>query len=253
MSEAMRRALAQLAIEIEQLKFKYIEAERMNDVDKMESLINELEVLEAYYNHQAAILNGDALSSLNQSQEDVFIQSIQNDTFNTSSPSVCNTTEFDGFSAKWQKLLHQVKANKQPNSKMGFCYICLCDVQEDELLTLPCGHSLCLGECGERLPTPYCPSGGCNKRIDEVFATYESKPQGLKRKASDEAFNDRMTELRARGFVAAPAPSALLNDAAIQTPSVFPLVPEIIVVDDDGDNCDHDDDDEVVFVECRKP
>ena len=58
--EEMKRALAQLAKEIEELKFAYIEAERRSDFDKMESIIDELDVLEAYYNHQAAILNGDA-------------------------------------------------------------------------------------------------------------------------------------------------------------------------------------------------
>ena len=34
--ETMRRALSQLAKEIEELKFKYIEAERSNNLDRME-------------------------------------------------------------------------------------------------------------------------------------------------------------------------------------------------------------------------
>ena len=100
--EEMKRASAQLAKEIEELKFAYIEAERNNDHDKMESIVDELDVLEAYCNHKAAIVNGDADNILNLSQEDHFIHQIQNDTFNSSS-SVLNPTEFDGFSAKWQE------------------------------------------------------------------------------------------------------------------------------------------------------
>jgi len=250
--EVMRQALVQLAKEIEELKFKYIEAERSSNVDNMEAILNELDVLEAYYNHQAAIVNGDNL--MGSSQEDVFIRRIQNDTFNTPSSSpVTNTTEFDGFRSQWTKLHDTLKQQKKEySSTIGFCFICLCDVPEHDLILFSCGHSVCVGECGVRLPTPFCPAPACNTNIEHVFEVYKSKPQ-LKRKASDESLDARMTELRARGFVAAPAPSALLNDATIQTPSVFPLVPEIIVVDDDGDNCDHDDDDEVVFVECRKP
>ena len=134
---------------------------------------------------------------------------------------------------------------------MGFCYICLCDVREDELRALPCGHSVCLGNCGQRLPTPYCPSGGCNKRINEVFVKHESKPQAeLKRRGNDESIDDRIRELRARGFVAAPAPPVLLTDPPIQNPYVLPVVPDIIVIDDD--EVKNDEEEEVVFIECRK-
>jgi hypothetical protein len=58
--ETMRIALSQLAKEIEELKFTYIKAERRSYFDKAESIIDKLDVLGAYYNHQAAILNGDA-------------------------------------------------------------------------------------------------------------------------------------------------------------------------------------------------
>ena len=121
------------------------------------------------------------------------------------------------------------------------------------MLALPCAHSVCLGECGQRLPTPYCPSGGCNKRIDDVFEKHESKTQAeLKRKGSDESIDDHLRELRARGFVAAPAPPVLVTDPPIQNPSVLPIVPDIIVIDDDEDEGDNGDD-EVVFLQCRKP
>ena len=78
----MRRALAELAKEIERLKFDYIEAERNNNTDLMENILAELDVLESFYNYQAAIVNGDA-DHLHYSQADLFIQRIQNDTFNT--------------------------------------------------------------------------------------------------------------------------------------------------------------------------
>ena len=77
----MRRALAQLAIEIEQLKFQHIDAERAHDIDRMECILNKLSVLEELYNHEAAIVNGDNLAG--SSHEDLFIRRIQNDTFNT--------------------------------------------------------------------------------------------------------------------------------------------------------------------------
>ena len=235
--ETMRRALSQLAKEIEELKFKYIEAERSNNLDKMELILNELDILEAYYNHQVAILNGDADNHAGSSQEDIFIRTIQNDSFNTPPSSVSNSAEFDGFSAKWKKLIETLGAKKKAESgTVGLCHICMCDVDASELFSLPCGHTLCLGECGARLPSPFCPAGGCNKNIEQVFETDDGKK---KRKAEEDISLDaRMRDLHARGFVAAPAP--------VVAPSVVPsLPPDIIVIDDS------DDDDEVVFISSR--
>jgi len=249
--EEMKRALAQLAKEIEQLKFAYIEAERRSDHDKMESIVDELDVLEAYYNHQAAIVNGDA-DHLHYSQEDLFIRRIQNDTFEVDAQSDSQHHGFESFQSRWMKLHETLKAQKrQAEAKMGFCYICLCDVQENELIVFSCGHSVCIGECGARLPTPFCPAPACNTNIEDVFVKFKNTDR--KRKAEEQqdlSFAARMSELRARGVVAAPAPTM------IQTPSVVPAAastPDIIVIDDDEDEVNNDEEEEVVFIECRKP
>ena len=255
--EEMKRALAQLAKEIEELKFAYIEAERRRDHDKMECIIDELDVLEAYYNHQAAILNGDADTVLTRSQEDVFIQRIQNDSFEYSSPSLIQTDGSETFRARWTKLHEALKQQKKEHSScIGFCYVCLCDVPEDDLIIFSCGHSVCVGECGVRLPSPFCPAPTCNKSIDDVFTKFERNADSKKRKAEeteDALLADRMRELRARGVVACAAPSA--NDASIDNPPILPVslsAPDIIVIDDEDDG-NNDDEDEVVFIECRKP
>ena len=250
MSEQMRRALAELAKEIEELKFKYIEAERSNNSDRMELLLNELDILEAYYNHQAAILNGDV--STNLSQEDQFLRSVQNSTFDNPSSDVHSTVVSDTFRSRWVKLHEHLQSHKrQAESTQGFCYICLSDVHLQDLILFSCGHSVCIGECGVRLPTPICPAPACNTNIEHVFDNYELQAE-RKRKAEEcnDALADRMRYLRSRGFVPAPAPPVLLTNAPIHTPSVLPIAPDIIVIDDDEEQCD---DDEVVFVECRKP
>jgi hypothetical protein len=252
--EVMRQALVQLAKEIEELKFKYIEAERSSNVDNMEAILNELDVLEAYYNHQAAIVNGDNL--MGSSQEDVFIRRIQNDTFNTPSSSpVTNTTEFDGFQSRWTKLHDTLKQQKKEySSTIGFCFICLCDVPEHDLILFSCGHGVCVGECGVRLPTPFCPAPACHTNIEHVFEVYKSKPQP-KRKADDESLHARMTDLRARGFVACPAPLNNIQDTTIPLASVnqsVAVVHSADVIEINDEDTDEDNDD-VVFLECRKP
>ena len=186
MSEGMRRALAQLAKEIEELKYKYIEAEQSNNIDRMELLLNELDILEAYYNHQAAILNGDADTMLNQSQEKVFIQRIQNDTFEISSGSHIKTHESEASQSRWIKLHDALKLQKKSDtSRMGFCYICLYDVAEDDLILFSCGHSVCVGECGVRLPSPFCPAPTCNNSIEDVLIKFETDAGCKKRKAEE--------------------------------------------------------------------
>ena len=223
--EVMRQALVQLAKEIEELKFKYIEAERSSNVDNMEAILNELDVLEAYYNHQAAIVNGDASSNL--SQEDQFLRSIQNSTFDNPSSDVHSTDVT--FQSRWMKLHDALKQQKKSDtSRMGFCYICLCDVAEDDLILFSCGHSVCVGECGVRLPSPFCPAPTCNNSIEDVLIKFETDAGCKKRKAEEVE--------------------------KVANPPVVPVAlssPDIIVIDDD--ECDNDDDEDVVFLESRKP
>ena len=93
---------------------------------------------------------------------------------------------------------------------------------------------LCLSECGARVPKPFCPAGGCNKNIEQVF---ESDNGNKKRKAEEDISLDaRMRDVHAPGVVAAPvvAPSVLSS-----------LSPDIIVIDDS------DDDNDVVFISSR--
>ena len=66
MSEGMKLALAQSAIEIEQLKFQCIKAERAHNIDRMECILNKLSVIEEFYNHKAAVVNGDNLVGSSQ-------------------------------------------------------------------------------------------------------------------------------------------------------------------------------------------
>ena len=115
-----------------------------------------------------------------------------------------------------------------------------------------------LDPCGVCRIFSLCPAAGCNKNIEHVFEVYESKPQ-LNWKANDESLDARMTELRARGFVACPAPPIIGNDnipdTTIPLASVNPSVPLVLssdVIEITDENTDEDNDD-VVFLECRKP
>ena len=202
MSEVLRSALADLAKEIERLKFAYIDAERNNNINRMEHIMATLDVLESFYNNQAAILNGDVDNNhLLHSQEDVFIRTIQNDTFAAhsegSSPCQNKADGHDAFRSQWMKLHDTLKQQKKElSSTMGFCFICLCDVPEHDLIRFSCGHGVCVGECGVRLPTSFCPAPACSTNIEHVFEEYEMKPQ-LKRKTDDASLDARVTELRA--------------------------------------------------------
>ena len=114
---------------------------------------------------------------------------------------------------------------------MGLCFICFCDVREDELLFFSCEHSVCIGECGSRLPKPFCLAAACNKSIEDIFDKYKSSSNENKKRKADEVedppLEARLTDLRARGFVASPAPVLPLD----------PPVPDIIVIEDsDEDN-----------------
>ena len=233
---AMRRALRTLAIRIEEIKYEYIEAERNNNAEEMETLSNKLYVMEAFYNHHTAIVNGDVANHGGYSQEDLFVQNIQNDTLNNteSSSEVSENEDFLDFKMEWKKLHDDLGARKKDQSSaMGLCFICFCDVREDELVFFSCGHSVCIGECGARLPKPFCPAAACNKSIEDIFDKFKSSSDNKKRKA-DEAeipsFEARMTELRARGVVASAAPVVPLAAA--------PPIPEIIVIDDSDDEDD---------------
>ena len=90
----------------------------------------------------------------------------------------------------------------------------------------------------------------CTAGVPLIFVKFKNTDR--KRKAEEQedlSFAARMSELRARGVVAAPAPTM------IQTPSVVPAAastPDIIVIDDDEDEVNNDEEEEVVFIECRK-
>ena len=62
---------------IEEIKFEYIEAECNNNTEEMETLMNKLYVMEAFYNHHTAIVNGDAENNGVYSQEDHLIENMQ--------------------------------------------------------------------------------------------------------------------------------------------------------------------------------
>ena len=76
------------------MKFEYIEAERNNNAEEMETLMNKLYVMEAFYNHHTAIVNGDAENSGVYSQEDRFFENMQNDTLFTDSSDVSENDDF---------------------------------------------------------------------------------------------------------------------------------------------------------------
>ena len=65
----------------------------------MEHLIAKLDVLEAIYNHQAAILNADADNHLHYFQVDLFIQKIWNETFEIPANS---ESKYNGFMSHWK-------------------------------------------------------------------------------------------------------------------------------------------------------
>lgn len=233
--EAMRRALRNLARRIEEIKFEYIEAERTNNAEDMETLMNKLYVMEAFYNHHAAIVNGDAENNDFHSQEDRFIENMQNDTLHGDSSDVSEIDDFGDFTSQWKKLHDSLSTTKKEQSSecsMGLCFICFCDVREDELLLFSCGHSVCIGECGSRLPKPFCPAAACNKSIEDVFDKYQSSNNENKKRKADEvedsSFQARMTDLRVRGVVASPAP--------VVPVVVAPSVPDIIVIDDSDED-----------------
>ena len=94
------------------MKFEYIEAERNNNAEEMETLMNKLYVVEAFYNHHTAIVNGDAENSGVYSQEDRFFENMQNDTLFTDSSDVSENDDFVDFTSQWKKLHDMVQERR---------------------------------------------------------------------------------------------------------------------------------------------
>ena len=170
---------------------------------------------------RAAILNSDVVSLFGCSNDNHFLVHIQKSTFEVPSNCEIKGDEFALFRLQLVKLLEMVRAGKKsPKQCNGFLF-----------------HSIvwCFRKCGTRLPTPFCPAGGCNKNIEQVFDKLINSDNGNKKCKAEED---------------------LLLDASIPNHPVVSVAvsaPDIIVIDDDGDEGDNDDDKEVMFLECRKP
>jgi hypothetical protein len=95
------------------------------------------------------------------------------------------------FQERWTKLHDaQKQQKKEHSSSIEFSFVCLCDVPEDDQVLFSCGYSVCVGECGVRLPTSFCPAPTCNKSIEDVLTKFQSNADCKKQKAEDKKSED---------------------------------------------------------------